>query len=422
LDSSAFVIVAALLPLAALVGLARPLLLTQRKAAANRYRDIAELLLSGSDKNRGWIWETNADGEIVFASDSLAASLGIAPDRVLGKELTALSGYPPQLRAWAKLRQAMRNGEDIAGHVVPIRVGSSRRWWQVAARPMRDGLGAFRGYRGIGQDVTVARRARGTLLLARERAERRLAARSQFLNVMSHELRTPLNAIIGFSEIIAEERDGPLGNPSYREFARSIVDSSRSLQSIISDILDAGRIERGSFRLLDQEVDAAELADAVIRRCRSLASQAGIPKIDVACEVQAEIRGDLVRLTQILTHLLTNAIKFTPRQGTVSLTVTERPGVGIAFTVTDSGIGIESKDLERVFEPFFQAEVGTSRHFGGTGLGLAIAKKLAEAHGGDITLDSAPGLGTRATFVIPEDRVIRHVLASPAGGSGTAAA
>jgi signal transduction histidine kinase len=287
---------------------------------------------------------------------------------------------------------------------------------------MRDALGMIRGYRGIGHDVTAARRARGTLLLARERAERRLAAKSQFLNVMSHELRTPLNAIIGFSEIIAEERDGPLGNPSYREFAQSIVDSSRSLQSIISDILDAGRIERGSFRLLDQEVDASELADAVIRRCRSMANQAGIPRIDVACEVQVEIRGDLVRLTQILTHLLTNAIKFTPRQGTISLTVAERPGEGIAFTVTDSGIGIEPKDLERVFEPFFQAEVGASRHFGGTGLGLAIAKKLAEAHGGDITLDSAPGLGTRATFVIPEERVIRHVLASSASGSGTAAA
>ncbi len=409
-----------LLLLAALVGIGRFVVLTRRQAAADRHRDVAELMLS--DTSSGWIWETNAEGEIVFASEPLAASLGIGPDRVLGKDLTALSGYPPRLRAWATLRQAMRSGADVRGLVVPVRIGSSRRWWRIDARPMRGGSGLVRGYRGVGRDVTAARRDRGTLLLARDRAERRLAAKLQFLNVMSHELRTPLNAIIGFSEIIAEERDGPIGNPSYREFARNIVDSSRSLQGIINDILDAGRIERGSFRLLDQEVDASELADSVIRRCRSMATQAGIPSIAVTCKVQAEIRGDIMRLTQILTHLLTNAIKFTPRQGTISLDVADRPDGGLAFTVIDSGIGIDRKDLERVFEPFFQAEVGASRHFGGTGLGLAIAKKLAEAHGGDIALDSAPGLGTRAIFTIPPDRVIRHAAAASASGTGTEAA
>ena len=411
MDSSAFtspVCIIAMVVAVLACGIAGALLHRQRSLRA--YRDVVSILLSGEGDRAGWIWETNAKGELSFASPRLPASLGIDMDTLIGKDFISLSGYPPRLRSWQRFLGLMTSGESIRDVEVPVRVGTARHWWQINARPLYDGGGRLVGYRGVGRDITAARRQRNALLLAKERAERASAAKSQFLSVMSHELRTPLNAIIGFSEIVAEEKEGPIGNPSYRDYARNIVESSRNLQGIISDILDAGRIERGSFKLLEQEVDVGELTDAVIRRCRSLAKQAGLPPIAVSCKVQAEIRGDLVRLTQILTNLLTNAIKFTPRQGTIAFRVEEDAQGGIAFSIRDSGIGIEKKDLQRVFEPFFQADVGNGRQFGGTGLGLAIAKTLSEAHGGDVTLESSPGEGTTATFRVPADRVIRRPM------------
>jgi signal transduction histidine kinase len=238
-------------------------------------------------------------------------------------------------------------------------------------------------------------------------AERASYAKSQFLNVMSHELRTPLNAIIGFSEIMSQERDGPLGARSYGDYSRSIVESSRQLQRIINDILDASRIDHSTFKLLDQEVDAAELAQVALRNCRQLAAQTNVSLTGDYQSIRAEIRGDLARLKQILDNLLVNAIKFTPAQGTVDLTVRDEPDGALSFSIRDSGIGIEMKDLERVFEPFVQADVGMSRKFGGTGLGLPIARTLARAHGGDIKLESSLKKGTTAVFRLPPERVIR---------------
>jgi signal transduction histidine kinase len=138
-----------------------------------------------------------------------------------------------------------------------------------------------------------------------------------------------------------------------------------------------------------------------------LAAQTNVSLTGDYKSIRAEIRGDLARLKQILDNLLVNAIKFTPAQGTVDLTVRDEPDGALSFSIRDSGIGIEMKDLERVFEPFVQADVGMSRKFGGTGLGLPIARTLARAHGGDITLESSLKKGTTAVFRLPPERVIR---------------
>jgi signal transduction histidine kinase len=302
----------------------------------------------------------------------------------------------------------MSGQQPIEAMEVPVKISGERRWWQLTGHVLRQADGQFFGYRGVGRDVSERHKAEAALLQARQEADRARDTRSQFLNVLSHELRTPLNAIIGFSEIMAAEREGPLGNGSYSGYSRSIAESSRQLQRIINDIIDANRIESTSFKLHEQEVDAAELAQVALRNCRQLAASGNVALTGDYQSVHVEIRGDLARLKQILENLLSNAVKFTPALGSVHLLLREETDGGLAFVVRDSGIGIQRSDLERIFEPFVQVDVGMSRKFGGTGLGLPIARKLACAHGGSLSLESTPDLGTTVTFRLPPERIIRE--------------
>jgi PAS domain S-box-containing protein len=387
-----------------------------------RQGEIVSLLLKDFESgSKDWLWETNAQGELVYLSDRLAELLGCRTEQLLGKRLNEISSVPGHIRPWQLLHQAMSEQRDVRAMEVPVKLARKTYWWQITARPVFAADGEFLGYRGIGRDVTEPHKAKADLLQAKETAERASQAKSQFLNVMSHELRTPLNALIGFSEILAEEREGPLGARSYRDYARSILESSRQLQRIISDILDASRIDAGTFKLLEQEVDVSELAQVALSNCRQLAAHKNVSLSGDYRSIRAEIRGDLLRLKQILDNLLINAIKFTPPSGLVELKVSDEPDGGLSFVIRDTGIGIDKNDLERVFEPFVQADVGMSRQYGGTGLGLPIARKLARVHGGDITLESSPKKGTTATFRLPPDRIIRAPASQPIA-EGSAAA
>jgi PAS domain S-box-containing protein len=393
----------------------RTLLDRIRSQNYTRHQDkVISLLLEDFDAgSRDWLWEANLRGELVYLSGRLSELTGRAPEQLLGRRLQAISGYPPHIRPWQSLQDRIDAREEIREIEVPVKLNKQRRWWQLSARPVYSAAGDFLGYRGVGRDTTEAHKAKAALVLAKESAERASAVKSQFLNVMSHELRTPLNAIIGFSEIMANEREGPLGVRTYVDYARNIVESSRHLQRIINNILDASRIDKSTFKLQEQEIDAAELAQVVVRNSRQLADEANITLLSDYVSIRAEIRGDMVRLRQILDNLLINAIKFTPAQGTVEFTVREESDGGLSFVIRDTGIGIDKKDLQRVFEPFVQADVGMNRKFAGTGLGLPIARKLAEAHGGEIKLESTPNVGTTATFTLPPARVIRDAGAAP---------
>jgi PAS domain S-box-containing protein len=401
-------------------------LVARRPGAAKRITqdaaDIARLRLRDfEDVSTDWLWETDPGGGLSYVSPKLAQELGLPLDHLIGKRLSEISGFPAHVRPWQAFQTLLDEHRPVLALKVPARRNAERRWWELSAKPLFGGAGEFLGFRGAGRDVTEAHAATSTLLQAKEAAERALHAKSQFLNVLSHELRTPLNAIIGFSEIMAAEREGPLGNGSYSEYSRSIADSSRQLQRIINDIIDASRIDSATFKLNEQEVDAAELAQVALSKCRQLAVQASVTLTGDYREIQAELRGDPARLRQILENLLSNAIKFTPANGTVHLKLQHETDGGIAFIIRDTGIGMEQKVLEKVFEPFVQVDVGMSRKFGGTGLGLPIARKLAHAHGGTIALESSLGAGTTATFRLPADRVIRNA-ADQTIAQGSAAA
>ncbi len=230
---------------------------------------------------------------------------------------------------------------------------------------------------------------------------------------MSHELRTPLNAILGFSEIIHTRALGAAAQSQYAEYGGFIHESGKHLLALINDILDLAKIESGRFTLREDEVDLARLTREAVQMLAIRADAAGIT---LACDTAPDlpnVQGDERALRQILVNLLSNAVKFTPEKGRVTVFASRTSEGGVCFGVSDNGIGIEADDLARVFENFGQGRHDAVIADQGTGLGLPIVKGLAQAHDGDITLESAPGRGTRATIVLPASRV-REVRATAA--------
>ena len=222
---------------------------------------------------------------------------------------------------------------------------------------------------------------------------------------MSHELRTPLNSIVGFSEILSSRNEDALETDVRLDYAKTILNSSRHLQTLINDILDATRIENGSIAFVEQDIDAAELVEIAVKMCRDQAEKADVTLVAKLTD-GIEVRADITRTKQIILNLLTNAIKFSMVGGIVNIELVRMRDDRLAIVIRDGGIGIRSDDLSRIFEPFVQAEEGMSRRFAGIGLGLSIARKIARLHGGDVTLDSQFGVGTTARFELPPARVI----------------
>jgi signal transduction histidine kinase len=221
---------------------------------------------------------------------------------------------------------------------------------------------------------------------------------------MSHELRTPLNSIVGFSEILSSRNEETLATEVRLDYAKTILNSSKHLQTLITDILDATRIENGTIALIEQDFDAAELVEIVAKMCRDQAEKADVTLVAKLMD-GIEIRADITRTKQVILNLLTNAIKFSLAGGVVNLELVRLRDDRLAIVVRDGGIGIKSEDVSRIFEPFVQAEDGMSRRFAGIGLGLSIARKIARLHGGDVTLESQFGVGTTARFELPPSRV-----------------
>jgi signal transduction histidine kinase/CheY-like chemotaxis protein len=234
---------------------------------------------------------------------------------------------------------------------------------------------------------------------ARLAAEAANQSKSEFLASMSHELRTPLNVILGMSEILREQTLGHL-NGEQVESIRSVEESGRHLLSLINDILDLSKIEAGMLQLNVQEVAVHDVAESSLRFVREAAQRKNITlTADYRQETHA-IQGDARRLKQILVNLLSNAVKFTPEGGRILLEVTESGG-RLDFAVQDNGIGIDAKDLPKLFHAFQQIDSALNRKYSGTGLGLALVKRMTEMHAGHVSVRSELGQGARFTVSLP---------------------
>ena len=236
--------------------------------------------------------------------------------------------------------------------------------------------------------------------IAMTRAEAANQAKSEFLANMSHELRTPLNAINGFSEIMAGEMFGALGDSRYKGYAADILRSGQHLLSLINDILDMAKIEAGKLTLHYEEVSLKEVVEDATRLMRGRVEEAGL-KLLVDAPDLPTIEADHRGLKQVVLNLLSNAVKFTPEGGDIVVALSREDDDRLRVAVTDTGIGIAAEDLGRLARPFEQVEGQHSKTTQGTGLGLALTKSLIELHGGTLTLESEPGRGTTVSFDLP---------------------
>jgi PAS domain S-box-containing protein len=278
----------------------------------------------------------------------------------------------------------------------------------VNREPMPDG-GSVTTY----SDITERKRAEEALRAAKEEAEVANRAKTEFLANVTHELRTPLNAVIGLSELMNEATFGPLGHPKYTEYAKDITESGRHLLELIEDILDLSRIEVGKLKLYEEKVDAVKVVQACMMILRSRA-EAG--RIDIRTRLPKELpslMADARKLKQILLNILSNAIKFTPAGGSVTLEACVEKDGAFVFMVRDTGIGIACEQLPTALAPFGQVDGSLSRKYQGTGLGLPLTKALVELHGGKIELTSVVDIGTEVTIRFPKSRIV-----APRGSTG----
>jgi len=232
----------------------------------------------------------------------------------------------------------------------------------------------------------------------RLKAEEASRAKSTFLANMSHELRTPLNAVIGFSEIMAKELFGAIGNDQYKQYASDIYDSGNHLLELINDILDMAKIEAGKLTLSPRPLDPSVAIDQAVKLTKRKAEEKGLSIVVDAADM-GEIEADHRAVKQILLNLLSNAVKFTD-QGAIMVYARGAPN-SLTLRVVDTGCGIPPEHLPRLARPFEQVEQELTRNTGGTGLGLALTKSLTEMHGGKLSIQSEVGRGTIVTIVLP---------------------
>jgi two-component system cell cycle sensor histidine kinase PleC len=244
---------------------------------------------------------------------------------------------------------------------------------------------------------------------ARRRAEAANKAKSRFLATMSHELRTPLNAIMGFSEVMEKELLGPIGSDTYREYARNIYTSGDHLLCIINEILDLSRIEAGRYDLNEETIRLTDVAEECQRLVKIKADAKSLQLIENFAPDLPHVWADPRAMRQICLNLLSNALKFTPRGGQITLSVGHTSDGGQFMTVTDTGPGIPKNEIPRVLQAFGQGSLAHEAAEGGTGLGLPIVQNLIQLHGGAFDLQSELRKGTEVTVTLPRQRVLHAI-------------
>jgi PAS domain S-box-containing protein len=355
-------------------------------------------------------------GIIEYVNPMFCEKSGYTENEVIGQHTRMLkSGETPE-PVYEELWQTITRGRTWRGEFVSRRKNGGRYWESVAISPIRDSHGVTTHYVAIKEDISERKLFEKQLNLAREAAEQANRAKGDFLANMSHEIRTPMNAIIGLGHLALQT---DLTDKQH-DYLTKIQASATSLLRIINDILDVSKIESGKLVV---EVAPFSL-ERVLDHVRAINGQRATDKdleliVTRAPDVPDKLRGDAVRLGQVLTNLVNNAVKFT-KQGKIEVSVgvesADEQEAKLRFAVTDTGIGITSEQIKRLFKAFSQADASTTRKYGGSGLGLAISQNLVKLMGGTISVDSTPDEGTTFAFTLPFGRAEGEELVEvPAG-------
>ncbi|MFN4029241.1 MAG: PAS domain S-box protein [Acidovorax temperans] len=341
--------------------------------------------------------EFDMQGHVLHANDNFLNLTGYDLQEIVGQHHSMFCepAYV-QTEAYVQFWEQLRSGQLDAGEYLRLGKDGRRIWIQATYNPIFDAKGQPFKVVKFETDLTQRRAMEQELRAAKDRAEQAATARSTFLANMSHEIRTPMNAIIGFTEALL---DTPL-DAEQRRHLGTVQHAARSMLRLLNDILDTAKLEKGAVELEIGDFSLQELCDQILTSLRIHAGKKGLALQCVMAErVPPYLRGDALRLQQVLLNLLGNALKFTER-GHVLLRLDYHDGT-LVIEVEDTGIGIAAQHLERIFDPFAQADASTTRQFGGTGLGTTISRQLVERMGGSISVRSALGVGTTFTVCVP---------------------
>ncbi len=375
---------------------------TARKRAERSTKEGEERFRTLVEASAAIIWTADPTGAFAKAQPNWNRFTGQTAEEAMGWGRLACV-HPEDVAA---TRAAWR---DAAATVTPIalehrirRHDGEWRHMALSAAPVIEDDGTIREWVASHTDITDRKEAELMLSAAKDAAESANRAKSSFLANMSHELRTPLSAVIGYSEMMEEEVED-MDEPGLLTDLGKIKSNARHLLSLINDVLDLSKIEANRMDTFAEDVEVAALVDEAAGTVGALVAQKGNQLVvDVAADAGA-MHTDVVKLRQCLFNLLSNASKFT-ENGRVTLHVHregEMDATTLVFQVSDTGIGMTEEQLGRLFQRFAQADETTTRKFGGTGLGLAITKAFSRLLGGDIAVESTPGVGTTFTLRLP---------------------
>jgi signal transduction histidine kinase/ActR/RegA family two-component response regulator len=355
---------------------------------------LAVLLFSGGVAGTGLFWWFCMPAAAFYLKGSRVGWVWVGASMILlaGAFAASEAGLPWFPYPTPVLRQALASYVVVSLLIYAFEV--LRGGYEVIL--LRKGQEISAAARRLAQESEARRNALEELERAREEAERANRAKSEFLSRMSHELRTPLNSVLGFSELLLTDRKEP-PTPGQREALETIRGSGRHLLGLITEILDLARVESGRLEVAEEPLDALPVLKECLRTLEPAARERSVSLLlDPPEAAPAHVLGDRVRLRQVLLNLLSNAVKYNREAGQVRVSL-HREGDRVAVSVADTGPGMEPEEAERVFEPF--ERLGADRMgIPGTGIGLSLSRRLARLMGGDLRVESAPGVGSR--FVV----------------------
>ena len=367
--------------------------------AEKKYRTIVENAAGG-------LYQLTPEGIYLSANPSMARILGYDSVEMLLRDVKNANGA---VYIDKDEREAFQNALERAGQIngyetQVYRKDGSKIWVSENIRCVKDENENILYFEGSMEDINQRKQAEIALRDAKVQSDMANRAKTEFIANMSHELRTPLNAIIGFSEIMKNEVMGPLGADMYREYVKDIYDSGKGLLKIINEILDISKIESGNREINEAEFDF----EHVLKTCLDLnTGKLQDKRIILANNTDnlPLIIGEELSVKQIISNILSNAIKYTPDGGRITIFSTYDHNGAFRLSITDTGVGLTKDEIQKALSPFGQIDNALDRSGSGAGLGLTLSKSMMKLHGGDLEILSEKGIGTTVSLIFPESRV-----------------
>lgn len=374
---------------------------------AERTKELRKLSMA-VEQSPDMVFITNPDGIIEYVNPRFIEMTGYSMDEAIGENPKILASGETPPAVYIDLWETITAGKVWRGDILDKRKDGSTYWASMLIAPVKDENGNITDYIAMHEDITERKTAERDIRKAKEKAEFADRAKSELLANMSHELRTPLNAIIGFSSTLISETFGPIGNKKQKEYLGDIYTSGEHLLSLINDILDVSAIEAGKIELAENDLNLSQIFEDCLKLVKSRAHEGGIKIICIHDSETPQLFADERRTKQILINLLTNAIKFTPEGGEVSLKATVNFDGTLTISVKDTGIGMDADGIRMAMTQFGQVDSSLDRKYEGTGLGLPLTRMLAELHGGTLRIESEPGIGTTVSVDYPAERLLER--------------